>query len=227
MRLHFHLESSEGDHSLQADIADLVIAGWAGRDHAGVLRHIKELEALGVTAPKSTPVFYRLSSSCLSQAASIQVIGAASSGEVEVVQFGRDGKTYITVGSDHTDRDAETYNVSISKGCCEKPVASKCWALDEVAPHWDELRIRSFIHEGGQWKLYQEGPLSSLLPHGELTSGYAATAKLPDGIAMFCGTLPALGGIRFASEYRLELEDPVLGRKLGHSYSVVSLPNEG
>jgi hypothetical protein len=41
---------------------------------------------------------------------------------------------------------------------------------------------------------------------------------------MFCGTLGAKGGIRPASRFEMELEDPVLKRRMAHGYDVVTLP---
>ena len=41
---------------------------------------------------------------------------------------------------------------------------------------------------------------------------------------MFCGTLAAIGGIRPASRFEVELEDPVLGRTLRHAYDIDALP---
>jgi Protein of unknown function (DUF2848) len=41
---------------------------------------------------------------------------------------------------------------------------------------------------------------------------------------MFCGTLAALGGVRPSPHFAFELEDPVLGRKIDHEYSINSLP---
>ena len=41
---------------------------------------------------------------------------------------------------------------------------------------------------------------------------------------MFCGTLAARGGVRPTRELAFELEDPVLGRKISHSYRVRTLP---
>ena len=44
---------------------------------------------------------------------------------------------------------------------------------------------------------------------------------------MFCGTLAVHGGIAPAEQFEMELEDPVLGRKITHSYEIETLPNEG
>ena len=41
---------------------------------------------------------------------------------------------------------------------------------------------------------------------------------------MFCGTFPAIGGIRPATRFRYQLEDPVRGRKLAGGYNVRALP---
>ncbi len=41
---------------------------------------------------------------------------------------------------------------------------------------------------------------------------------------MFGGTFAAKGGIRPASRFEYELEDPVLNRKIGGGYDVVALP---
>jgi Protein of unknown function (DUF2848) len=46
----------------------------------------------------------------------------------------------------------------------------------------------------------------------------------PDGCAMFGGTFAAKGGIRPASRFEFELEDPVLKRSIRHAYDVIVLP---
>ena len=49
-------------------------------------------------------------------------------------------------------------------------------------------------------------------------------APLATGTIMFCGTLGAKGGIRPAARFEMELDDPVLKRRMTHSYDVVDLP---
>jgi hypothetical protein len=58
----------------------------------------------------------------------------------------------------------------------------------------------------------------------DLTQRYGGLAP---GAAMFCGTLAAKGGIRPATVFRMELEDPVLKRALRHEYRIHVLPVEG
>ena len=56
------------------------------------------------------------------------------------------------------------------------------------------------------------------------SSAVSAARGLPDGCAMFGGTFAAKGGIRPASRFEFELEDPVLKRRIGHGYDVIELP---
>lgn len=200
-----------------------VIAGWTGRDTDALQRHIAELEELGVRRPASVPVFYRAAAARLTTDESIEVLGEHSSGEVEFVLLQHSGKLWLGVGSDHTDREVEAYDVSVSKQMCDKPIATLWWDLDEVAAHWDRLMLRSFIGVGSERTLYQEGTVATMLAPAALISRYCAGASLSEGTVMFGGTLAARGGIRPAPHFAFELEDPVLGRRIQHRYQVRSL----
>jgi hypothetical protein len=208
-------------------ITELVIAGWTGRDEQALRKHIRELEELGVKAPKTTPIFYRVAASLLTHADEIQVSGPDTSGEVEFVLLKKESTLFVTVGSDHTDRKAETVGVTLSKQLCGKPVGDKLWRYDEVKPHWDKLKLRAFVPDNGKRRLYQEGPVTNMRAPEELIRLYTGGDKLPAGTAMFCGTFAVHGEISYSGTFEMELEDPVLGRKLTHSYKIVSLPDEG
>jgi hypothetical protein len=197
----------------------LVVAGWTGRDRAVVEKHITELAALGVPRPASVPVFYRVSASRLTHARAIEVSGDASSGEVEFMFIRSGGAWWVGTGSDHTDRKVESYNITVSKQMCDKPVAGELWPYESVSGHWDRLMLRSWAVTGDRKELYQEGEVSALLAPDALLSGQAA-----DGVAVFGGTLPAIGGIRAASRFEFELEDPVRNLRIRHAYDVRTLP---
>jgi biotin operon repressor len=200
-------------------VSQLVIAGWTGRDEAALRKHIKELEEIGVKPPKTTPIFYRVAANLFCHSDEIQVSGPDTSGEVEFVLIkGEDLR--VAVGSDHTDRKAETIGVSLSKQLCAKPVSRDSWRYDEVKPHWEKLVLRSWA----DGELYQEGPVTAMRSPEDLLQRYG---DLKSGWAMFCGTLAAKGGIRPAGRFTMELEDPVLKRKLKHHYRIDVLPVEG
>ena len=207
-----------GDREAVVEIDTVVIAGWTGRDRAAVEHHMAELEELGVPRPSSAPVFYRVSASRLTTAEEIEST-AASSGEVEAVLLRHAGGLWVGVGSDHTDREVETYGVAVSKQLCDKPIAAQLWPYDEVAPHWDRLELRAWIGDG---ELYQEGALEGLMAPDALLA--LAQPPLVDGVAMFCGTFAAIGGVRPGSPFRYELRDPVLGRAIEGRYAMRELP---
>ena len=226
--LAFKLVTTGGSKARPAVITTAIIAGWTGRNRAAMEKHIVELEALGVQRPASTPIFYRVAAARLTTAGEIQVSGNDSSGEVEFFLATIDARLWLGVGSDHTDRKVETIGVTISKQMCDKPVGAEIWPYDDVASHWDRLVLRSFAVDGGKRVLYQEGPVTTMLDPLDLIARYpAGKGKLPEGALMFCGTLAAKGGIRPAARFEVELEDPVLGRKLTHAYDIACLPVEG
>jgi hypothetical protein len=139
--------------------------------------------------------------------------------------MGASDRLWVTVGSDHTDRRVESYGVATSKQVCPKIIARSAWRFEEVEPHWDRLVLRSFVEEAGKKVLYQEGTLAGLRAPRELIAGWRnGDDKLPPHIAMFCGTMPAIGAIRPSPRFAMEIEDPVLGRKLAHAYQVTALP---
>lgn len=205
---------------------ELIVAGFAGRDREEVEHHIVELEALGVARPSSVPLFYRVSATLLDTSSRIQVVGTQSSGEVEAVLLAADGELFVGVASDHTDREAEAISVALSKQLCAKPMGKTVWPFADVEGHWDRLVLRAHAVIGGERVLYQEGPVSGLLAPQTLMERYAgkAGARLAEGQAMLCGTLPAIGGIRPATRFEVELHDPVRGRSLRHGYDIDTLP---
>ncbi|MVW71016.1 DUF2848 domain-containing protein [Bordetella sp. 15P40C-2] len=226
MKAVFQVQPVDGRElqQLEVDIRNLVVAGWAGRDMAAIEHHIEELAAIGVPRPSSVPLYYRIADNQLTQADRIQVVGDASSGEIETFVFAVDGELYVGIASDHTDRKLEAHSVALSKQVCAKPVGTTAWRLADVAEYWDELVIRSIIVENGAEVLYQEGTLDSLRTPQELIAGYTNGTALPDGTGMTCGTVGAIGGIRASTTFIMELYDPRRQRSLRHRYEVEILP---
>ena len=225
VRLEFQGYAKGKVEHVAAEIENLVIAGWTGRDVAALNHHIEELKAIGVEPPSKVPIYYRVSAALLTQAATIQVLGDDSSGEVEPVLVSAADRLWVTVGADHTDRRVESYGIAVSKQMCAKPIGRTAWRFEEVEPHWDRLMLRSFVQEGGRRVLYQEGPLANIRAPRELIAGWQdGNERLPMGTAMFCGTMGAIGAIRPSGRFEMELDDPVLGRKISHAYDVKTLP---
>jgi hypothetical protein len=205
-------------------IDTLVIAGWAGRDAAAIEHHIEELAALGIPRPSTTPLYYRVAAQTLTQASRLTVLGPDSSGEVEPVVVAMADGLWVGIGSDHTDRKAEASGIALSKQLCGKPVGPELWSYADVDEHWDELTLRSWATIDGKRTLYQESPVSSLRTPRDLIRRHTGSNTLPAGALMFCGTPGAIGGIRPATRFEMELKDPVLNRSLTHAYDVDVLP---
>ncbi|MEO1265398.1 MAG: DUF2848 family protein, partial [Pseudomonadota bacterium] len=74
-RLTFACVSAQGTTEQTAEIRDLVLAGWTGRDAAKVQEHIDELAEHGVAPPSRTPMFYRTSADLIGQSETLQALG--------------------------------------------------------------------------------------------------------------------------------------------------------
>jgi hypothetical protein len=221
------IDCRAGRRSVEFSVRELVLAGWTGRDKAAVEHHIRELEALGVKRPATTPIFYRVAAARVTTDDAIQVSGPDSSGEIEFVLMASGGEMFVGLGSDHTDRKAEIYGITFSKQLCDKPIATTFWPFADVADHWDELILRAFITNGDKRELYQEGTLAKMLPPAELIRGHGTADTLADGMMMFGGTFAAIGGIRGADRFSGELEDPRSGRRITLAYDIRCLPING
>jgi hypothetical protein len=152
------------------------------------------------------------------------VLGQDSSGEVEPVVVATADGLWIGIGSDHTDRKAEAAGIALSKQLCGKPIGRQLWFYADVEGHWDDLVLRSWAAIDGTRVLYQESAVSSLRTPRDLIRKFASADTLPPGMLMFCGTPGAIGGIRPAARFEMELHDPVLNRSLTHAYDVEVLP---
>lgn len=221
MNLYFSLQNQP---SIEIRNPQCIIAGWAGRDITAIEHHIEELAALGVPRPSDVPLFYRITTNQLSQNPYVEVVGKNSSGEAEVLIFNHHGELFISLASDHTDRNLESYSVALSKQVCVKPIATTAWLYSEVANHWDQLQLKAWIEENGKNIPYQNGELSSLLHPLELIEKFFHTPVMPEGYVMTCGTVATIGGIKSASTFKMQLYDPVLNRTIEHKYIIKELP---
>jgi hypothetical protein len=199
--------------------SDVVLAGYTGRDQAAVRRHVEELAAHGVPAPKKVPAFYRVTPGLVAATDRIAVLGPHTSGEGEFILFRFDGELVVGVASDHTDRALEREDVAKSKQLCTKVVGGTLWRLADVLPHWGHMTLRSFSDDGP--RPYQEGPVEGLLDPEEiwrLVSDRAGGA--PEGLLVFSGTLPLAGELAYGSRFAVELVDERHDRRLSVAYDV-------
>ena len=202
----------------------MIIAGYTGRDAAAVAAHIEELAAIGIPLPASVPAFFELDPRLVTSDSVVKIIGSNTSGEVEPVLIRHNGRHYLGVGSDHTDRDLERVDIAAAKAACPKPVGHHVFALpeDPAALRWDAIDVESDV----DGEPYQRGRLASLRTPTDLLSRMTSTlGELRDDLVIFCGTVPLLTGeFRAGRQWRLALRLDA-HTSLTHSYEV--LPHHG
>ena len=223
--LNLTLESQSAKELLTFIVERLVCAGWVGRDKTAVQAHVEELAQLGIPGPSQTPTYMNYSPYLATTKAVIDVVGPDSSGEVEYVILKRDGKLYIGVGSDHTDREMEKHSIPGSKQMCAKVLAPVVWPYEEIRNHWDQIILRSWTLRETEQVLYQEDTLGTILDAERILNGLPADEGLPtEGMLIFSGTLATKMGLIFSDRFDFEMEDPVLNRSIRYGYDIRILP---
>ncbi|HWO98703.1 MAG TPA: DUF2848 family protein [Bacillus sp. (in: firmicutes)] len=207
--------------NIVADPKRLLIAGYTGKDQESVKKHIDELKEIGVPAPPQVPMIYDLSTNLITTNQSISVIQESSSGEAEVVIMRVEGKWYLGLGSDHTDRELETVSIQKSKQVCSKPISTQFWPLDDVEDRWDDIEMRSWMIVDGVKKEYQTGKLGEFLHPKELLKIIEERGYDSEDMVVFCGTLPIKNGeFIYGEAFSAELYDRLTDNKIQLNYQV-------
>jgi hypothetical protein len=220
--LQFQVVSDEGTNPLNFPVNRIICAGYSGRSQDAVQEHVRELVALGMPAPDSTPIFFQVSNYLATTSTGVTVQERLTSGEVEFVLLFHNGQTYVTCGSDHTHRGLERYSIPGSKQMHPKILAKELWQFSDVEKNWDELTLRSWATVSGRRELYQEAPLSHILPPAQLIRDAEQRFKVrEEGTIFMSGTLPTVGGhLVYADHFAFELQDSSRKRTIRHGYEV-------
>ncbi len=221
-KLNFILEKKDAEPKIiEYEAKKLLIGGFTGRDRKAIIDHIEELRSKGIKIelPEKIPIFFRVSPYLLTTENVIEVPCKETSGEVEyVILTAESGKIYITVGSDHTDRELEKISVHKSKWVCPKVLSEKMWDYQDLKDHWDEIELRSFIFENDKKELYQSAKLETLLKPEEILKEAGHFEE--EGWVIYSGTIPSLRGVVYAENFEINLYDPILNRKIAHRYAI-------
>ena len=205
----------------------MVIAGFTGRNQKEVRRHIEELAVKGIPGPQKTPTLYPvIRRALLTEADEIEVYSDRTCCEAEYVLLVENEKRiFVGIGSDHTDRHLEKTDIPRAKQICPNLTSKSVWPLEDVVDHWDRIVMRCRQVDDDRELLYQEGPLELIMAPQELMEYVKSAIPGPlDGYAIFSGTIGNLTkGFVFGQRVIVELEDPVIGRKLELSYDVRAL----
>jgi hypothetical protein len=219
MKIELIVEHLRAREPMQYEVESLYCAGYTGRNRETLKKHIEELREMGVAAPDRVPTIYRLDKNLLTGKSEIEVQSTETSGEVEyVLLINEEGSLLVTVGSDHTDRALERVNVLESKQKCPKIISTTVWKYEDVKDHWDYIILRSYASKDNRRRLYQESTLRSIITPSELLKKIENAG--PKSV-IFSGTIPVTKGeMIYADAFEMEMEDPVLKRRLRHKYRV-------
>lgn len=204
-----------------------VAAGYTGRNQDNVKAHIDELQKLGVQTPYATPAFYWISPNRLTSQSNIVVVGEQSSPEVEFfIAYDQSGDLYMTVASDHTDRELEAVSVGKAKQICDKVLGDVFWGVRDIEAHWDQITLDSIVLHHNDWLHYQSGTLADILPLEQLLSLAQNDDCSGDRPCLLSGTIPIKGGeTLYTSCCKITMTDPVLKRSITKQYTITTLPD--
>ena len=207
-------------------VARMYNLGSATRDAAVAVDHQEEVARAGVRIALHVPAprIYPIDTFALTTGNAVGVHGPRTSGEVEIVLVVSD-RLYVGVGSDHTDRDLERASIVWSKQINPNVLAPTLWDFEEIADHWDQCAMRSTV----DGRPYQDVSVSAFLsPPDILRILRQRVPGLPArDFVVFCSTIVALDKeLGFGERWQFEMEDPVLQRKISHTYLVEQLFND-
>ena len=207
-------------------VARMYNLGSATRDAAVAVDHQEEVARAGVRIALHVPAprIYPIDTFALTTGNAVGVHGPRTSGEVEIVLVVSD-RLYVGVGSDHTDRDLERASIVWSKQINPNVLAPTLWDFEEIADHWDQCVMRSTV----DGRPYQDVSVSAFLsPPDILRILRQRVPGLPArDFVVFCSTIVALDKeLGFGERWQFEMEDPVLQRKISHTYLVEQLFND-
>lgn len=206
---------------ISLEVQEILLAGYTGRDRAEVLKHIGELQQLGVAPPPQVPMVYVIEPELITVDGIVSVKADQTSGEVEFCLAPSPLGLLVGVASDHTDREQEAIDVTASKRLCPHPVSREVWRYDDIRDHWDSIQVRSWAVSGDTRQAYQDGRLDAFMSVDALLSELARQGHGDlEGRIVFGGTLPTTDGFIFAHRFEAQLHDPLLGRTLTCAYDV-------
>lgn len=204
--------------ALDVPLEQVVALGYTGRDRVAVQEHVDELAEMGVAPPPRIPMAYPVMPTLVTPSRHIAVLGYDSTPEIEIALLRHDGRDYLTVASDHTDRRIEASSVPRSKNACPKCVAPELWRVEDVLERWDDLELVARC--GGT--VLQRGTLAALLPYRALLDEASDHVRVADGTLLLSGTVPTLAAPprEDGATIELALRDPRGERTLLHAYTV-------
>ena len=212
-----------GEQGLTYEVRGMINAGRTNRDISETKKHLEELRKAGANLSDEIPVVHPKLADRITTGDKVNVLpGSKTSGEVEYVILIHENNIFITIGSDHTDRELQQYNSCVSKQIYPNVMSPILWKFDDVKDHWDDLVMRSWVENNGKRELYQEGRLVEMMRPEEIIELVRSRLGTDlNGFLIFPGTFPTIGGeLCYSQSFEMELLDEVRGKSIRHNYAV-------
>lgn len=224
MEITIRIEAAPGPREARLPIAAMYNLGSATRRAEAARPHQEDAAQSGIVIAHDIPPprIYPIGTHALVTGDRVEVFGGLSAGEVEIVVLSAEGRVFVGVGSDHTDRHVEQTSILWSKQIYPNVLAPVLWPLEEMRDRWDSCVLRSRV----DGRPYQEVRAGEFLPPREmLRIVRERSAFVPQGnILVFGSTILSLSqDLGFGKRWEVELEDPGGGRSIRHAYDVVDL----
>jgi len=222
-RIQLTIDSLEGKKDISFEVKKIINGGHSARDKSSVQAHIKEMEKIKIPGPKNIPTFIPLSNNMITTESTIQVQHEKTNGEIEFMLLQKEGEWYVTIGSDHSDRDLATYSIPASKQVYPNIIAPIVWPVNEVVNHWDEIEMKLWVVVNGEKELYQNGKFEEILPLNFWIRKMEELNLNKHGSAVMAGTIQTKGELKYGERIEFEMNDPVLKRKIHSFYDLFIL----
>jgi hypothetical protein len=224
------VQTSTGMEKLHLEIARTYCLGFTIKDTAKMDRHMEEVEKIGVRRPYTDqpPMIFPMATWSTVFGSEAEVQYRRTNGEVEIVTIDNDGELFVTVGSDHTDRKLEQVSIPWSKQVAPNVVCPVVWRWEDVKDHWDQVSMECWVVHNGEKIRYQHASVSEFWSPVEMREGIRGRVAEDKGPILFLsGTVVTDDGkFKYATEWTLSLDDPVLNRRIEHTYHVIVLADE-
>jgi len=213
----------------QIQVARMVNLGMAGRnppEGEELEKQLSQMNDAGVQTPESLPFVTPKPNYLLTTGDEIHVNSVDTAGEAEFVMYPTDEGIYIGVGNDHKMYEIASDMMHVANSTCPSVMSDEMWVYEEIADHWDEIELRSWIERDGELEPYQRAPLSAYMRPDDIVDAVADSITAPImGTAIWSGTVGADGVDVFpeiisGDSYLVQLRDPVLNRRLSTRYDV-------
>lgn len=219
----FDIEHLDGTiETREMDVIRTYVTGSSTRDPEVARKHHGEIARSGIRISFEVPFprIYPVSPLMLTSEHEIHSLHDRTSGEAEVLIVVDRGETFVTVGSDHTDRQLEQVSIPWSKQMSPNVIARTLWPWEEVRDVWDDC-ILSCTLDG---RIYSRTTVDVFLTPPDLLAAMSERVTFPETFVVCSGAFAALDEtLHYGERWGVSLEDPSNGRTIEHEYRVVDL----